>query len=113
MSNQDQLNKLNPGPNDVLQQSQRSLVFAVFDSKAKTYGSLIVHPQVEVAIRSFSSAVSNSQSFLAQFPDDYSLYQLGFYDDNSGSISCFEKPEFIVGAAELLRKLSPTQQPEV
>lgn len=45
------------------------------------------------AIRSFQDAVNNPQNAtIYAHPDDYDLYLVGYFDDNSGKLEQLEQP---------------------
>lgn len=79
-------------------------VFAVRDVKADAFGSLICVSTQGLATRSFLDACLNPQSPMAQYPEDYSLYELGEYDPNSGSVIGHKLPVLICTASELLAR---------
>lgn len=80
------------------------LVFAVYDGATAIYG----HPHFMVtaaaAIRSFEAALSDPKSDMAKFAKDYSLFQLGSYDDSSGVFENLISPFRLVSAHELLAR---------
>ncbi len=61
-------------------------VFSVFDVKAGAYLPPFFMPEQGQAIRVFSDAINGSEAF-AKHPEDYSLFLIGDFDDNSGEIS--------------------------
>lgn len=75
-------------------------VFCVFDSAAKAYLPPFFIRSVGEAIRSFTDAVSDTKHQFASHKEDYTLFQLGEWDDNSGMFSTIE-PRKIVGAWEI------------
>jgi len=62
-------------------------VYSVFDSKASVFAVPFTSVNNLTAIRDFSRAANDPQSDLARFPEDYFLYQVATFDDNSGLIS--------------------------
>jgi len=78
--------------------------YAVFDAKAAAYGLPMFVPTSGLAIRGFSDACKDKQSPLFQHPSDYSLYELGEYDRNSGLLTPCEKPVFVCSASEFVQK---------
>lgn len=81
----------------------RNQIFAVYDEKAQSYGLPLTHATVSVAIRSFTAACQNPQSFLSQFSSDYSLYHIGTYDEISARIVSFTEPRFVIRASEVVK----------
>lgn len=107
------MNFMQKNKNDVEQKSPRNMVFAVYDEKARSYGGPIIHPEIGVAIRSFTAAIKNPQSFLNQFPEDYSLYSIGTYDETSGKLVSYPEPQFIIRASDIIQTLKSEPKPEV
>lgn len=104
-------NFIKHGSQDVEQKVDRFLVFSVFDEKAQAYSKILgVHPTVSVAIRDFTIACQNPETFYHRFPSDYALYHLGTYDEESGKITSFPEPRFVVRASEILEQFKLTKQ---
>lgn len=62
----------------------RQVVVCVFDSASQLYGRPFFVAAVGQATRSFTDEVNRADSEMHRHPDDFSLVQLGFYDDSSG-----------------------------
>lgn len=55
----------------------------------------------QIAVRNFTHAVQTSGTVLTSHKQDFSLYQIGTYDTDSGLInSCI--PAFIIGGDEIV-----------
>jgi len=105
-------NPMKKGPNDIEQISDRNLIFSVYDEKAQAYSTTIgVHPTISVAIRAFTLACQNPETFYNRFPNDYALYNLGSYDEKSGYITTYPEPRFVIRASEIISHLA--HKPEV
>lgn len=79
------------------------LICAVKDLAIQAYGMpFYVHTKGE-AIRSFSDEVNRTdgKSAVAQHPEDYELYELGTYDEATGTIEG-KSPELFARAKDLL-----------
>jgi len=61
-------------------------VFAVRDSKAAAYALPFFLPRMEVALRSFRDAMKDPKHDMSRHPEDYSLWCLGEFDDNTGAM---------------------------
>lgn len=61
-------------------------VFTVYDSKALFYGVPFFMPTVGGAVRAFSDVCSDPQSMIYKHPGDFSLYEIGEFDDQSGQL---------------------------
>jgi hypothetical protein len=54
------------------------------------------------AIRSFQDAINNPQNpQLNNHPDDYDLYIVGYFDDQTGEITNLDKPEKLADGKQL------------
>lgn len=58
--------------------------FAVYDSAAAMYLEPFFAPTVEFAIRGFKEAVNKQGHQFSKFPEDYTLFHLGAYDQSCG-----------------------------
>lgn len=60
------------------------LICSVFDEATQIFGRpVFVRAQGE-ALRSFMDEAQNKESAIGQHPNDYELYQMGFFDDGTG-----------------------------
>lgn len=62
-------------------------VFSVFDVKAKSYLKPFFVPNEDVAKRAIKDVMSDELSEFARNPEDYVLYHIGEWDDQSGVIT--------------------------
>lgn len=77
-------------------------IFSIFDSKAKFYGPIFMKDQVGEAERDFSIAVNDPKSgLLHQFPEDFDLFWLGEYDNQTGACTSLTAPQHVVKGASL------------
>lgn len=69
----------------------------VKDRAADAYGRPMFVPSVGVALRSFSDEVNreDSENQLNKHPDDFDLYELGEFDDNTGLFALHEQPKLL------------------
>lgn len=65
-------------------------IFAVYDSKAEAHLPPFTSLTTAVAIRQFQATVDNLESDFARFPGDYTLFELGEWDQNTGNITMHE-----------------------
>lgn len=71
----------------------KKYICAVFDSKAKVYGNPFYSVNQATAIRAFSAASNDPDSELSRHPSDFTLFGLGWFDDETGVISMLEHQE--------------------
>lgn len=61
-------------------------VFSVFDSKLQVFNTPFFSRSVADATRSFSDLVRDSRTTVGQHPEDFFLYEIGLYSDETGEI---------------------------
>jgi len=82
-------------------------MYAIRDAKAEAFLNpwfKVTHGEAE---RDFNAAVNNEETTLAKYPEDFDLYYLGDYDDNSGKLKSLDSPQHIVKAVQLVRQKGP------
>jgi len=79
------------------------LVFSVFDSKARVYSSPFMSARSEIAVRDFTRAVNDPALDICKFPNDFSLVELGTFDDETGIIRPYDVPTSY-GSASLFKE---------
>jgi len=65
----------------------KKLIFCVLDSKANVFGTPFTQHNEAMALRSFQRAAIDPASDVSVFPDDFALFQLGEYEDDTGAIT--------------------------
>jgi len=69
----------------------------VKDRAADAYGRPMFVPSTGVAIRSFSDEINRQaeDNQMYNHSDDFDLYELGEFDDNTGLFSLHEQPKLL------------------
>lgn len=84
--------------------SSRKFLFSVYDSKAGAFGQIVTDRSPEVAARAFSDAMLSGEiEPFAKWPEDFDLYQVAEFDEESGVVIPSERTLVITGA-DVLRK---------
>lgn len=78
--------------------------FAVYDLKAQLYAQPLFMKTKGLAIRAFSQACEDKNTELNKHPTDFSLYHLGTYNVETGSLNSLNKPLQIANASEFVEK---------
>lgn len=78
----------------------KHLMFAVRDRAARAYLPPFCLPTVEMATREFGHAANLPDHKFSLHSRDYSLYQVGEFDDNTGLILVQSEPLFIISAVQ-------------
>lgn len=77
-------------------------IFSVQDVKVSVfYPPVVLHNEAE-ARRMMSDVVRNPETQIAKHVEDFRLFRLGEFDDNSGAVLPLAQPEFIANASEFL-----------
>lgn len=83
-------------------------IFSLYDEKARNYNTPQYLAHKGEAIRMLQSTLDNKETMFAKYPEDFSLYCLGTFDDNNGKFEGKPEPELVIRATELLAiKSSP------
>lgn len=77
-------------------------LYSVRDSKAGIFHPPFPQKTHGEAERTFASTVRNKDTSLHAYPDDYDLYYLGEFDDNSGKMDLLDSPQHVVKAVQLM-----------
>lgn len=77
-------------------------IFTVYDNKSKTFCTPFFAENISTAIRSFRYAANHNDTDIGRYPEDFSLYQLGNFDNSNGSIELLKEPFLIAQAFGLI-----------
>lgn len=79
-------------------------VFSVRDVVSDTYGRPFYSFNTSTALRSLKSEVNNKVvgSVLFESPDDFELYLLGEFDDETGRFDLLDRMQFVVRCSSLV-----------
>lgn len=84
-------------------------MFSVYDSKAKAYIPPFFFPKVAMAIRVFTDSVNDPHHQFNKHPEDYTLFEIGIFDDETGQTkSC--NPESHGVGIQYIAETSPATQ---
>lgn len=60
------------------------LVFTIYDSKAEAYLQPFFSPTKNTALRMFERAANDGESDIARWAEDYTLFEIGTWDQDTG-----------------------------
>lgn len=66
-------------------------MFSVHDIKAQTFGNPFTSTNQNTAMRDFHAACNDQNSQLYKYPNDFTLYEVGEFDDYTGIIAEYTK----------------------
>lgn len=73
-------------------------LFSVRDSKAGVFNTPFFKPTQAEAERDFHRLAHDPSSMVEQYPEDFDLYYIGEFNQNTGKLKTLETPEHIVKA---------------
>ena len=82
---------------------QQYEIYSIYDRKAKVYHNPCFCYNVADAIRMHTVIFSDGQSMFNQFPDDYQIFKLGSFANDTGKIVSLSHPEYVCSAEDLLQ----------
>lgn len=71
-------------------------VFSVRDRAADVFGRPFFVPTTGQAVRAFTDTINSKEdSEMVRHPDDFDLYHLADFDDETGQFECLSQPKQI------------------
>lgn len=83
-------------------------MFTIRDSKAEVFNTPFFQKTHGEAERSFTELVNDEKSMPGKYSDDYDLYYLGEFDDQTGKISSLPTPQHLCKAVALKKRMTPS-----
>ncbi|AXL14728.1 nonstructural protein [Microviridae sp.] len=88
----------------------KTKAFAIYDSKTEAYLPPFFVEHAGSAIRSFTDACNKDDHEFGKHPEDYTLFELGEYDSDTGQMSPYDaKKSLITGIEVVTSKAIPGQ----
>lgn len=79
-------------------------LYTIFDKKMELHQEIIVSQNVSTVTRTIGEAANDPKSILCRHSTDYSLWEIGEYNQETGTIEAREKPHFVTNISELKTK---------
>ena len=80
-------------------------MYAILDVKTEAFTPPFVCHNDSHAVRMFTDACASPKTQYNNHPEDFMLYHLGKYNDNSGELLSLDKPKFVIGAVAVTKGL--------
>lgn len=77
------------------------LVVAIRDSAVDAFSPPFFVPSTAAAVRSFGDALRDPQGAMGKHPADYTLYQLGEFDEDTGRFTNLDSPQQLVRGQDI------------
>jgi len=81
-------------------------IYSVYDQKAEAYLPPFFLPAKGVAIRTFSEACNDPEHQFGKYPADYTLMELGTFDDSTALIDPYS-PAITIGTGVEFQETKP------
>lgn len=81
------------------------LIFSVFDQKTNAYLDPVYYRSKGEAVRAMRDALANEDHQFAKHAEDYTLFELGDFDDTTGSFNLYNTPQALAKAIELKQEV--------
>lgn len=78
-------------------------VFSVYDSKVESYFKPFYCQTKGEAIRSFTEISNDNTSQIGKYPEDFTLFEVGEFDDANCSFELLDTPSSIGKAIEFVK----------
>lgn len=83
-------------------------VYSILDSAVESFNQPFYARSRAEAVRMFREACKTDKSFIAN-PRDYTLFEVGGFDDASGALTAPNAPIRVISAAEAIQALREAQ----
>ena len=80
--------------------------FAIYDEKSESYSPPFFQQATGLATRMFQDLANDNQSRISKHPTDFTLYQIGTFDDHSAVLTS-DQPVFLGKASEFIESHIP------
>jgi len=76
-------------------------IYAIYDSKAEAFLQPFFSQTTGTAIRAFKQAANTPENNFYEYAEDYTMFHLGDFDDQDGTITAYDAPVSISKALVL------------
>lgn len=80
-------------------------MYSVRDSKSEIFNQPWFQKTHGEAERSFTELVNDDKSMISKYPEDYDLYFLGIYNNDSGLVKPLDTPQHMLKAVQAKKGL--------
>ena len=79
-------------------------IYSIYDFASKTYNAPYYQKTDEAALQHFVSLTNDENSLISKFPDQFALFNIGIFNDESGFIETYDQPKRLGLAKDFLSK---------
>lgn len=78
----------------------KTKIFAIYDGKAKMFAVPFFMQTLGMAVRAFQDITQDQNTTIARHPEDFTMYEIGEYDDSTASLEAKNPMQLIAVASE-------------
>lgn len=79
-------------------------IFSIYDVKAEIFASPVFYPSTGAAIRAFADAVNKPGNDFNAHPEDFQLFHVGSFDEDTGDVMPLETGRVSIAQALNLKE---------
>jgi hypothetical protein len=87
------------------QETNYKRLYSVRDSKAECYLQVFTAKTAGEALRGFTREANNRQSIIGEHPEDFALFELGYWCEDTGTLMPHEQNRNLGLAADFVQKM--------
>lgn len=76
-------------------------IYSILDLKAQEFSPPFFQKNDRLAMRVVTESAKGNGSMLSAYPDDFMLYRIGDFDNESGMITCDNRPQLVMSVKDL------------
>lgn len=80
-------------------------LYSIYDQSSEVYNTPMYFNREAEAIRTFTTLVMDNNSLVSKFPDDYTLYEIGHWNDQTAVYTPHPAPVIIIKASHIATSL--------
>lgn len=84
-------------------------IFAIRDVKVSSYHTPFFTQNEIMAVRNLTAYLTNENSIISQFPEDYELFHLGSFDEITAKFTMFDNPKFVINAMSVVQNIQKSK----
>lgn len=78
-------------------------IYVVHDCKSESYTAPMLHLAIGDALRAFTSAANNRETMIGTNPEDFSLFEVGEYDERTAKFKIWKSMVHVANAIDLVQ----------
>lgn len=80
-------------------------IYCVYDSKVKSFGTPFFFKNNGEALRGFSEVANDQKTQIGKYPADFTLFEMGEYDEYIAKFNIFSAPVSLACAIEFVSQV--------